>query len=50
MGNASLNAIQVIPSGTKDEMVVPIQGVTRAQAKDNPELKPEELEQASIKK
>ena len=33
-----LNVVQVIPSGTKDETVVPVQVVTRAQAQENPEL------------
>ena len=38
-GKSPLNVVQVIPSTTEDEMVVPIQVVTRAQAKKKPELK-----------
>ena len=45
-----MNAIQVIPSGNEDEMVVPIHAVTRAQAKENPKLQPKESEQEPIKK
>ena len=41
-GKAPLNVVQVIPFGTEDEMVVPIQVVTRAQAKENRELQPQE--------
>ena len=37
-GKSPLNVVQVIPSRTKDEMVVPIQVVKRAQAKENPEF------------
>ena len=39
-GKSPLNVVQVIPLGTEDEMVVPIQVVTRAQAKENPKLQP----------
>ena len=41
-GKAPLHIIQVIPSRIEDEVVVPIQVVTRAQAKKNPELQPQE--------
>ena len=41
-GKSPLNVVQVTPSGTKDEMVVPIQVVTRVQAKENPQLQPKE--------
>ena len=50
MGNAPLNVVQVIPLGAEDEMVVSIQVVTRAQAKENLELKLEEPEQATVRK
>ena len=43
-GKLPLNVIQVIPLGTEDDMVVPIQAVTRAQAKENLELQPKEPE------
>ena len=43
-GKAPLNIVQVIPSRTKDEVVVPIQVVTQAQAKENLELQPQEPE------
>ena len=49
-GKAPLNIVQVIPSGTEDETLVPIQVVTRAQAKDNPEIQPQEPEQVPTKK
>ena len=39
-GKAPLNTVQVIPSRIEDETLVPIQVVTRAQAKDNPEIQP----------
>ena len=41
---APLSVIQVILSRIEDKMVVPIQVVTRAQAKENLELQPKELE------
>ena len=49
-GKSPLNVVQVIPLGAKDEMIVPIQVVTRAQAKENPELQPKESEQVPAKK
>ena len=49
-GKSPLNVVQVIPFGIEDEMIVPIQVVTRAQAKENPELQPKEAEQVPTKK
>ena len=49
-GKSPLNVVQVIPSGTKDEMIVPIQVVTRPQAKENPELQLKESKQVPAKK
>ena len=40
----------MIPSGTEDEIVVPIQVVAWAQAKENPELQPKDPEQVPTKK
>ena len=48
--NTPLNAIQVINSWTKDEVVVPIQVGTRAQDREKLELKTKELVPAPIKK
>ena len=45
-----MNIVQIIPSGTEDETLVPIQVVTRAQAKDNPEIQPQEPKQVPTKK
>ena len=36
LGSAPLDKIQLIPSGREDEMVVPIQVITKSQAKENP--------------
>ena len=49
-GKSPLNVVQVIPSRTKDEMGVPIQEFTWAQAKENLELQKKELEQLTTKK
>ena len=49
-GKAPLNIVQVIPSGIEDETLVPIQVVTQDQAKDNPEMQPQEPEQKPTKK
>ena len=49
-GKSPLNVVQVIPSRTEDEMVVPIQVVTRAQAKENCELQTKEPVQVLAKK
>ena len=42
--------IQVIPLGTNDKMVMPVQAITRAQAKENPRLLPKESKQVPLKK
>ena len=47
---ATINMVGVIPSRIKDEMVVLVQGVTHAQAKDQPKIIMEEIEQAPTKK
>ena len=49
-GKSPLNVVKVIPSRIEDEIVVPIQVVTRAQAKENPKLQKKELEQVPAKK
>ena len=49
-GKATLNFVQVIPSGIEDKTIVPIQAITSAQAKEYPEIEPKELEQVSAKK
>ena len=41
-GKTPLSIVHVIPSRIEDEVVVPMQVVTRAQAKENPELQPQE--------
>ena len=45
-----MNVIEVVPLGIEDNMVVPVQVVTRAQAKKNIDMKLEEPEQVSTKK
>ena len=45
-----MNTIQVIPLGIEDEMAVPIQVIIRAQATENPKLKPKERVPALVKK
>ena len=49
-GKAPLNVVQVIPSSMEDEIVVPIQVVTQAQAKENPKLQTKEPELVPAKK
>ena len=50
LGNAPLSAIQVIPLRNEDEMLLPNQVVTRAQAKENIALKLEEPEPTLAKR
>ena len=50
IGKAPLNIEQVIPSRIEYEVVVPIQVVTRAQAKEKSDFVKEELMQALTRK
>ena len=50
-GKASLNMVGVIPSRTEDEIVVPLQVITRAQVKELPKpIMEENIELAPTKK
>ena len=51
LGKTNLNIVGIIPSGTEDEAVVPLQVITRAQAKELPEpIMEENIELAPTKK